>query len=127
MSKGLGLDYTSILGLSVTDRDNAKVPIPYTDKGIKLGVFGIRPNPGTTAFLALTDLVSGDDYEQSMAWRELSSLIPASTVPGWLAGKDVLKAIDKGEPGRLLFKYNYEPRKKKRTTHGMQPFKAFGK
>jgi len=120
-----GLDYSSVVGASVGDKESGGFGIPGTDKAVKLGVFNFRPSPGVNALAGFVNAVSNDEYKRKQGIRELISVIPASTVPYYLAGTGVTRAIEKGDRTGLLLRKQYKPKKKGRTTHGTSPFKSF--
>jgi hypothetical protein len=99
-----GFDLTSIAPLSYKTVGNEDKP--WYGK-FKSGIIDFRPSPGVALWQGLSNLMSGSDTKRALAKRELATLIPAMTVPGFLSGREVAGAIKEGEPTRLFVKKPY--------------------
>ena len=117
IEKTMGLDYSESLGI-VRDKD--------APMGVKSGVFSMRPSPGVQMFSSMVNIWSDDPYIHAKAKKNLFTSY-GMFVPGYLAGRDVQKAISDENGGykELLFKVKRERTPKGRTTHGVSPFKSF--
>ncbi len=100
-----GFDMTSIAPISYQTKDDEGKP---WYKKFKSGIIDFRPSPGVALWTGLTSLMSGSETKRSIAKRELATLIPAMTVPGFLAAREVKGAIEKGDMMRILAKRPYE-------------------
>ena len=99
-----GFDLSTIAPVSYSFKDDDK---PWYKK-FKSGIVDFRPSPGMSLLTNLSSLMSGSDTKRAIAKRELATLIPAMTVPGFLAGRDVRGAIEEGDMMRILAKRPYE-------------------
>ena len=86
----LGLDYSQIMGFSITPK-----------RGIKTGALDFRAPPGLASALALKDMAfSNDEFTRKEARRSFKKMLP---IPYSGAFKDVRKAITEGDRTTLFF------------------------
>ena len=114
----IGLDYTSIGGITPT----------YTKEegfDIKLGAMTMRPSPGASLINGIQKLWSDDEYERKEGFRAVKWIMAPVAIPGYLAGREVFRAIERGERKELLFKTPRKPgRRAGKTVHGISsPFR----
>jgi hypothetical protein len=73
----------------------------------RIGTFNMRPSPSIAFLSAMKDLFSNEAYVRTKAQRQLEdlSIIPTGMiVPGGLAVRDILRAIEYEQPERIFLR-----------------------
>ena len=116
----LGMDYSSTAGITPT----------YTEEEgfrVRVGAFNFRPSPGMALITGLQKMWSDDEVERTQGRREVKWILGPATIPSYLAGRELKRAIDTGDRSGLLFKMERKRgrRPKQKAVHGVSsPFKS---
>jgi len=110
----MGLDYSSSLLASWSPSKAEERGSPF--KGGKLGVANFRPSVGVRLFTATKDMWSDDAYIRGRAKKDLDNL-KWSFAPGFLAFKDIQKAIERKSFKPVFLKTAYKRKKSARKNY----------
>lgn len=100
----MGMDFRDIVGASY-DPD---APIK-----VRTGVLNFRPSPAMQLVENFRDIWSNDEYVSKKAIMNLKRSYTIF-VPGYLAGKDIQRALEQGERRALLFRKPFESGRKRK-------------